>query len=131
MALEHRGPDDTGIEFVSRGEVTAALAHTRLAIIDLSAAGHQPMRDESTGSWITFNGEVFNFRDLQSDLAKRGVQFRSNSDTEVLLKGYRLRGRKAIDSWRGMFARNLGAGASTADSSLETALGIKPLLLLF
>jgi asparagine synthase (glutamine-hydrolysing) len=57
-----------------------------------------------TGNWITFNGGVFNFRDLQSDLAKRGMQFRSSSDTEVLLKGYGLRGRKAIDSWRGMFA---------------------------
>jgi asparagine synthase (glutamine-hydrolysing) len=130
-ALEHRGPDDTGIEFVSRGEVTAALAHTRLAIIDLSAAGHQPMRDEVTGSWITFNGEVFNFRDLQSDLAEQGVQFRSNSDTEVLLKGYRLRGRKAIDGWRGMFALGIWEQAPRRLTLVRDRLGIKPLYYYF
>jgi asparagine synthase (glutamine-hydrolysing) len=130
-ALEHRGPDDTGIEFVSSGEVTAAFGHTRLAIIDLSAAGHQPMRDEGTGNWITFNGEVFNFRDLQSELAGQGVQFRSNSDTEVLLKGYRLRGRKAIDTWRGMFALGIWEQGSRRLTLVRDRLGIKPLYYYF
>ena len=69
-ALAHRGPDDLGVEFISdeRDQVSVVFAHRRLSILDLSPAGHQPMRDEATGNWITYNGEVFNFRDLRREL---------------------------------------------------------------
>jgi asparagine synthase (glutamine-hydrolysing) len=65
-ALEHRGPDDEGIEFLTKESdpLTVAFGHRRLSILDLSPAGHQPMRDEVTGNWITYNGEVFNFREI-------------------------------------------------------------------
>src|SRR5262245_19967122 len=105
-ALAHRGPDDGGIEFVSdeRDGLTVAFAHRRLSILDLSLAGHQPMRDDATGNWITYNGEVFNFRDIRRELVARGLGFRSESDTEVLLKGFGALGKDAIADWRGMFA---------------------------
>ena len=88
-ALRHRGPDDEGIE---QPTPTVTLVHTRLAILDLSAAGHQPMVDDSPNgghNWIVFNGEVFNFRSLQADLAKKGWPCRTHSDTEVILRSYR------------------------------------------
>src|SRR5881397_4454710 len=68
-ALQHRGPDDEGMETIAagEGEWTAVFGHRRLAILDLSSAGHQPMRDVTTGDWITYNGEVFNFRALRHD----------------------------------------------------------------
>lgn len=105
-ALRHRGPDDEGLEMV-RDEVrglTVALGHRRLSILDLSPAGHQPMRDEANGNWIVYNGEVFNFRSVRGELEDRGLTFRSESDTEVILKGFGHAGRRAIEPWRGMFA---------------------------
>ena len=103
-SLSHRGPDDEGTEYICESAITAAFSHRRLAILDLSSAAHQPMRDESTGNWITYNGEVFNFRDVRQKLAQKGIGFRTESDTEVLLKGYGLLGDDAITDWRGMFA---------------------------
>src|SRR5262245_19448191 len=84
-ALAHRGPDDCGVEFISDESdgLTVAFAHRRLSIFDLSPAGHQPMRDETTGDWITYNGDVFNFRDVRRELVACGLRFRSESDAEV------------------------------------------------
>src|SRR5436190_17035220 len=81
--LAHRGPDDEGLECLTVGHasLTAAFGHRRLSILDLSPAGHQPMRDEVTGNWITFNGEVFNFRELRYALEQRGLSFHSQSAT--------------------------------------------------
>src|ERR1700752_4128540 len=75
QALSHRGPDDHGIEFISdeRDGLSVVFAHRRLSILDLSEAGHQPMFDEETENCITYNGEVFNFRDIRGDLRKRGL----------------------------------------------------------
>ncbi len=69
-ALAQRGPDDEGIEFLTNENdpITVAFGHRRLSILDLSPAGHQPMRDEQTGNWLTYNGEVCNFRDLRPRL---------------------------------------------------------------
>src|SRR5262245_40943748 len=80
-SLAHRGPDDQGIDFPSDGRngLTVAFAHRRLAILDLSSAGHQPMKDERTGNWITYNGEVFNFHELRRKLQKEGISFKSES----------------------------------------------------
>jgi asparagine synthase (glutamine-hydrolysing) len=128
-ALAHRGPDDCGIEFISdeRDGLTVAFAHQRLSVIDPSPAGHQPMRDEATGDWITYNGEVFNFRDLRRDLVARGLRFRSESDTEVLLKGFGARGRDAIADWRGTFAFGFWNARLRSLTLARDRLGIKPL----
>jgi asparagine synthase (glutamine-hydrolysing) len=128
-ALAHRGPDDEGIEILTGAQdpLTVAFGHRRLAILDLSPAGHQPMRDEQTGNWITYNGEVFNFHDLRTSLAARGLRFRSNSDTEVLLKGFGLLGAAAIRDWRGMFALGLWQAEQRQLMLVRDRLGIKPL----
>ena len=127
-ALKHRGPDDEGIEFIGdeRGGVTVAFGHRRLSILDLSPAGHQPMRDEATGNWITYNGEVFNFREIRRRLEGR-VAFHSESDTEVLLKGYGLSGLNAVSEWRGMFALGLWEPKQRRLLLVRDRLGIKPL----
>lgn len=127
--MAHRGPDDHGVEFISdeRDGLTVAFAHHRLSVLDLSPAGHQPMRDELTGDWITYNGEVFNFRDLRRELIGRGLRFRSESDTEVMLKGFSERGRAAIADWRGMFAFGFWNARRRSLTLVRDRLGMKPL----
>src|SRR5437899_9842564 len=85
--LRHRGPDDAGVWWAADRRV--GLASRRLAIIDLSPAGHQPMSDGTGRLSITFNGEVYNHRLLRAELEGRGHRFRTASDTEVLLEAYR------------------------------------------
>lgn len=128
-ALAHRGPDDEGIEFLRNGNdgLTVAFAHRRLSILDLSPAGHQPMRDEITGNWITYNGEVFNFREVRGRLISQGLNFHSESDTEVVLKGYGLFGNRAIADWRGMFAFGVWNEREHSLTLVRDRLGIKPL----
>ena len=96
----HRGPDDRG-DF-SDPEVT--LGHTRLSIIDLSALGHQPLCNESKTLWITYNGEVCNFREIRAELENKGYSFRSNPDTEVVLKAYEEYGSDCLNKFNGMWA---------------------------
>jgi len=96
--LAHRGPDDAGI--FCDGPV--GLAHRRLSIIDLSAAGHQPMANEDGTIWIVFNGEIYNFQSLRADLVRGGHQFRSNTDTEVILHLYEDHGADCLRFLRGM-----------------------------
>ena len=100
-ALRHRGPDDGGTwQSASR---QATLGHTRLAILDLSTAGHQPM--SAAGRWtITFNGEIYNFKELRRTLEQRGLDVRSQSDTEVILRAYQAFGESCVEHLRGMFA---------------------------
>src|SRR6266404_7291098 len=84
-SLAHRGPDDSGAVIIGCGSAERSqlgFAHTRLSIIDLTPLGHQPMQDSSTGNWIVFNGEIYNFRDLRGELERAGAEFRSQSDTE-------------------------------------------------
>ncbi|MGH9842044.1 MAG: asparagine synthase (glutamine-hydrolyzing) [Blastocatellia bacterium] len=125
-AMAHRGPDDEGIEVVSQ-DPPAVFAHRRLSILDLSPAGHQPMRDEANGNRITYNGEVFNFREARERLRAGGLVFQSESDTEVLLKGYGLLGEAAIADWRGMFAFGLWQPRDRRLTLVRDRLGIKPL----
>src|SRR4030066_53062 len=82
----HRGPDDAGIFVLDDHSV--ALGHRRLSIIDLSSAGHQPMANAGKTLWITFNGEIYNYREIRKELISSGYRFRSESDTEVLLAAY-------------------------------------------
>ena len=100
--LAHRGPDDSGLWFSPDGCIV--LGNRRLAIQDLSPAGHMPMSDPSEQVWITFNGEIYNFRALRADLAKRGHTFRSRSDTEVILAAYLEWGTDCLARLNGMFA---------------------------
>lgn len=101
-ALRHRGPDDAG-EWWS-ADACVGLGHRRLAVIDLSAAAHQPMQDVSAGLCIVFNGEIYNFADLRQDLRTKGHVFRSHSDTEVILAAYREWGTDCLSRLNGMFA---------------------------
>lgn len=100
--LQHRGPDDQGIWLSS--DNCCALGHARLSVIDLSPAGHQPMLDQQSGNVIVFNGEIYNFQDLRVDCERLGYQFRSHTDTEVILALYRFHGEKCVHLLRGMFA---------------------------
>src|SRR3989442_9425804 len=85
-ALAHRGPDDQGL--YCDPSCGLALGHARLSIIDLSPAGHQPMFSEDGKVVLTFNGEVYNFRELREELVRRGHCFSSRTDSEVILHGY-------------------------------------------
>jgi asparagine synthase (glutamine-hydrolysing) len=98
-ALEHRGPDDRGAHF---GD-DVALGMTRLAIIDL-VTGRQPMTTEDGNATIVYNGEIYNFRTLRAELQARGAQFRTQSDTEVVLRAWELDGEACVERLRGMFA---------------------------
>lgn len=101
-AICHRGPDDMGEWSSSDGRV--GLGHRRLAIIDLSPAGHQPMVASDGQSCIVFNGEMYNYLELRPELAAGGYQFRSESDTEVVLAAYRAWGSDCLKRLHGMFA---------------------------
>jgi len=98
--LAHRGPDGEGV-FVKDH---VGLGHRRLAIIDLSPAGRQPMSNEDGSIWIVFNGEIYNFLELRAALIQTGHTFRSKSDTEVIVRLYEDRGLEALHALRGMFA---------------------------
>jgi asparagine synthase (glutamine-hydrolysing) len=128
--LAHRGPDDEGMEsFAPRmdSRKIVSLVHRRLSIIDLSSLGHQPMRDNETGNWIVYNGETYNYRELGLELQAKGVALASQSDTEVLLKLYRLEGRKFLNRLQGMFALALWDDAEGELMLAVDPIGIKPL----
>jgi asparagine synthase (glutamine-hydrolysing) len=104
-ALAHRGPDDAGscAFLAARGEYRVALGHRRLAIIDPVGA-RQPMCDAEAGLALTFNGEIYNFRELRSELELHGLRFQRDSDTEVLLRAYQHWGAQCVHHLRGQFA---------------------------
>lgn len=102
QALAHRGPDDHGIYLNQPKNV--GLVHRRLAIIDLSPTGHQPMSDNEGQIWITFNGEIYNYQELRTALIEKGYPLRSQSDTEVIIYLYQEYGEKCLQYLRGMFA---------------------------
>ncbi|MDQ3688116.1 MAG: asparagine synthase (glutamine-hydrolyzing) [Acidobacteriota bacterium] len=128
-ALAHRGPDDEDVVQISSStsENVVTFGHRRLAIIDLSEAGHQPMRDPETGNWIVYNGEVYNFKELRRELEKRGCRFRSDCDTEVILQSYRVWGRDCVERWRGMFAAAIWDASRQELFLVRDRLGVKPL----
>ena len=100
--IAHRGPDDTGDVLIP--EAGVGLVHKRLAIIDLSPLGHQPMWDDERENVIVFNGEIFNYRELRASLAADGHRFRGHSDTEVVLHLYRVYGEALLSKLNGMYA---------------------------
>src|SRR5437870_4427330 len=122
-ALAHRGPDGEGT-FTDRGLL---LVHRRLAIIDPTAAGRQPMPTPDGRYSIVFNGEIYNYRELRADLERAGVRFRSASDTEVLLALVVRDGISALNRARGMFALAIWDGAARSLTVARDRYGIKPL----
>ncbi|MCX6853659.1 MAG: asparagine synthase (glutamine-hydrolyzing) [Verrucomicrobia bacterium] len=123
--LHHRGPDDSGQWIDPSAGV--GLAHTRLSILDLSPAGHQPMATPDGRYQIVFNGEIYNFRELRSDLEQAGALFKSHSDTEVLLHLYACHGAAMVRLLRGMFAFCIWDNAEHCAFLARDPFGIKPL----
>ena len=150
-SLAHRGPDDWGIIALSgnavehrsrncpdgetlarraadgRAEGSVVFGHRRLAIIDLSFEGHQPMRTQDGRFWITFNGEIYNYRELRAELESSGVVFHSTSDTEVLLELFAREGPSCLKKLRGMFAFAVWDDERQQLFLARDRFGIKPL----
>jgi asparagine synthase (glutamine-hydrolysing) len=124
-AQRHRGPDGSGMWRSSGHEVV--FGHRRLAVLDLSEAGAQPMVDGDSGCAVTFNGEIYNFLDIRRDLAALGETFRSSCDTEVILKAYNRWGIDAVQRFRGIFALALWDPQARAVHLVRDPMGIKPL----
>jgi asparagine synthase (glutamine-hydrolysing) len=128
-AMNHRGPDDCGWTQVARRGSTcdAVLGATRLAILDLSLAGHQPMRDPLTGNYIVLNGEIYNHLDIRAELGSRVPEWLSGCDTETLLRAYGVWGINCVERLRGMFAFALWDAQKGHLWCGRDRLGIKPL----
>ncbi len=125
LALRHRGPDDEGqAELALPGGYRLGLCQTRLAIIDLSPGGHQPMTDPATGACVVFNGEIYNHQAVRTHLT---YPFRSSSDTETLLAGWVERGDAILAALRGMFAVAVYDAARRQFWLARDRLGVKPL----
>jgi asparagine synthase (glutamine-hydrolysing) len=130
LSLAHRGPDDSGTVILrdsAREADEIGLGNRRLAILDLSPQGHQPMNDTATGNWIVYNGEVYNFREVRTKLEQAGLYFRSNSDTEVILKAYAHWGERCLHEFRGMFAFALWDAQRHRMFVARDPMGIKPM----
>ena len=126
-AQAHRGPDDTGSVLIPTGGAMLGLGSRRLAIQDISALGHQPMRNENTGDVLVYNGEIYNAPELKAMLQSAGYCFRGHSDTEVLLRAYEQWGVDCLDRLRGMFAFALWDARCSRLLMARDHFGIKPL----
>lgn len=122
-SIAHRGPDDRGLYVDATGSV--GLAHLRLAILDPSPAGHQPM--ERDGLYAVHNGEIYNFRDVRRELASKGHEFTTATDTEVILVGYREWGLDVFRRFRGMFVTALWDDGARRLTIIRDRAGVKPL----
>ncbi|HLD06871.1 MAG TPA: asparagine synthase (glutamine-hydrolyzing) [Candidatus Nanoarchaeia archaeon] len=123
--LSHRGPDDYGM-YMDRG---ISLGHRRLSIIDVSSKGKQPMPDNTGEVWITYNGEVYNYRDIRRGLGK--YHFRSETDTEVIISAYKKHGERCLEHFNGMFAFCIYDRKKRLLFAARDRLGVKPLYYYF
>jgi len=130
-ALVHRGPDDDGFAQLTgpHGLVRGTFGNRRLAILDLSIAGHQPMWSADGRFCLSYNGEIYNFRELRNDLEREGVRFESTGDTEVVLAGWSTWGSRVLSRLRGMFAFSLWDRDAERCYMARDVFGIKPLYL--
>lgn len=126
--LHHRGPDANGVKVCkTTTQSRVLLAHTRLSIIDLTDAGAQPMANEDESLWIVFNGEIYNYRELRQELQGLGVQFRTVTDTEVILAAYNVWGLSCFERFIGMWAIALWDQRQDQLILSRDRLGVKPL----
>ena len=123
--ISHRGPDDSGL-YTNR-KFNIGLAHSRLSIIDLSALAHQPMLNEDGSVVIIFNGEIYNFKSLRTKLEKKGIHFKSDSDTEVLLLLYLQQGEEMLKELKGIFSIAIWNKNTESLFLARDGLGVKPL----
>lgn len=123
----HRGPDDEGLQALDVPGGTLVLGHRRLSILDLSQAGHQPMRNPETGDWIVYNGEIYNYPDLRLEMETDGTWFRSRCDTEAILHSYVRWGTECFDHFHGMFSVAIYDRRRRRLVLARDPLGIKPL----
>lgn len=124
QVLHHRGPDYSGLKWFT--EQSAGLGHRRLSIIDLSPAGHQPMSDDEGNLWITFNGEIYNYKEIRAELAALGYPFRSQCDTEVVLAAYKYLGAACLEKFNGIFAFGIYNQKTGELFAARDRLGVKP-----
>lgn len=125
-SIKHRGPDDNGFQWFEK--YNSGLAHCRLSIIDLSDMGHQPMSSADGRYWITYNGEIYNFRQVENELRIKNSELRikSNSDTEILLYAYIEWGEKCLEKLNGMFAFAIFDTLTGEVFAARDRLGVKP-----
>jgi asparagine synthase (glutamine-hydrolysing) len=129
QTLRHRGPDGQGIRIISPPLVPSpvALGHRRLAIIDLSESGAQPMSNEDETIWVVFNGEIYNFQELRQGLLMKGHRFRSRTDTEVLVHLYEEEGAEFVKQLNGIFTFAILDLTNKRLLLARDPIGIKPL----
>ena len=120
--IHHRGPDDDGVYT----DADVALGFRRLSILDLSQAGHQPMRSADGRFWMLFNGEIYNYVEMAAELREQGVILRSNGDAEVLLETYALVGKDVVHRLRGMYALAIWDTWTRELFCARDPFGIKP-----
>jgi asparagine synthase (glutamine-hydrolysing) len=121
-SVEHRGPDDAGIHI----EDGVGLGSRRLAVLDLSPRGHMPMHNDDRSMWITYNGEVYNYRDLRTELESQGIRFQSDCDTEIVLRAYEAWGDDCVKRLHGMFALAIWDSKRRRLFAARDRLGVKP-----
>ncbi|HKV40206.1 MAG TPA: asparagine synthase (glutamine-hydrolyzing) [Blastocatellia bacterium] len=125
--IAHRGPDDEGSYITSTSSgVVVGLGHRRLSIIDVSPAGHEPISDFTGRIWLTFNGEIYNFRQLRTELESLGHRFRTGTDAEVIIYGYMEWGYQCLRRFNGMFAFAIWDSRNESLFIARDRLGIKP-----
>jgi asparagine synthase (glutamine-hydrolysing) len=128
--IANRGPDDRGIFIppADGADARVGLGHQRLSILDLSAAAHQPISNEDGTIWLTYNGEIYNFKEIRRELEAKGHRFRSGTDTEVVIHLYEEEGMDAAKRFNGMFAFGLWDEKNQRLWLCRDRIGIKPLV---
>ncbi len=124
-AIKHRGPDSNDLQWFEGNN--CGLGHVRLSIIDLSEKGNQPMFDPKSGNWIVFNGEIYNYKDIRTELETFGYKFTSGSDTEVVLYAFDKWKEECLNKFNGMFAFCIYDPVKNETFIARDRLGIKPL----
>jgi len=122
--LSHRGPDSSGTKWIKTKNCQVGFGHRRLSILDLSDAGHQPMLKHN--NWITYNGEIYNYLTIKNKLRNKGYDFKSNSDTEVLLSAYQEWGTDCLHELEGMFAFTIYDSSQNILFLARDRAGMKP-----
>lgn len=126
-SVKHRGPDGRGWDEFTSPQGLVTMAHRRLAIVDLSQDGHQPMASEDERYWVTYNGEIYNYLEIREELKKAGYTFKTQTDTEVLLKSYLRWGPACLNRFNGMFAFIIWDNKEKKAFAARDRFGVKPL----